>query len=60
MTGGIILLGLGVFFLLLNFGYLDWDSAWPLVLVIVGLALVFGAFRRHDHNPQQSSPPPSS
>lgn len=59
MTSGIILLGIGVFFLLINFDLVDWESGWPLILVIVGLSLVLGAFRRHSHEPPHTGHPPT-
>ena len=45
--GAVILIGLGVLFLLGNFGLLreDWlDKGWPLILVAVGVALLFRQF----------------
>jgi len=42
--GAVILIGIGVLFLLGNFGLLreDWiDKGWPLILVVVGVGLLF-------------------
>jgi hypothetical protein len=50
-VGAVILVGLGVIFLLNNFGYLGWEAwewlwrFWPLVLILWGLQIVFGRNR---------------
>jgi putative Mn2+ efflux pump MntP len=44
MVGGIILTGLGLLFLLNNLDVIDFQDSWPLVLIIVGLSLLVGAF----------------
>lgn len=44
MVGGIIVLGLGILFLLSNLEILDFGDSWPLILIIVGLSLLVGAF----------------
>jgi len=42
---GAILIGLGLLFLLMNLGMLpDLGDMWPAVIIIVGLALIIGAF----------------
>ncbi len=48
LVGGSIVLGIGLVFLLSNLGVLpDFGKVWPLVLVIVGAALIAGAlFKR--------------
>lgn len=41
---GIILIGLGAYFLLANLGYLNafrWDIFWPVVLIAIGLLVLF-------------------
>jgi len=49
MVTGIILLGIGVLFLLNNFDVIFIDESWPFILIIVGIALLVGAyFRKHD------------
>ncbi len=47
LTGGLILLGLGLFFLIQNFFPL-WDIArlWPVILIIIGLAILVGSSER--------------
>jgi putative Mn2+ efflux pump MntP len=47
IVGGIVLIGIGGFFLLLNMGWIPflWDS-WPVILIIVGVALLIGAFSK--------------
>jgi hypothetical protein len=54
---GLIILGVGVYYLLENtFGFampeLDWDKIWPLALVILGVAIVWGAWSRGGHRHQ--------
>ena len=45
-VGAIILIGLGVLFLLTNYGLLPWGSAWPFILIIIGIALLVGRLGR--------------
>jgi putative Mn2+ efflux pump MntP len=43
LIGGIILIGLGLLFLAIQmdwFYWLDWGSGWPLIIIIVGVALL--------------------
>jgi hypothetical protein len=49
MIGGIIVLGIGVVLLLSNLRIIpDFEDTWPLILVIVGIALIIGAvFKRN-------------
>ncbi len=45
LAGGLILVGLGVVFLLLNFGYLesfDLGRWWPAILIVIGLGMLLG------------------
>ena len=52
---GIIILGVGVIFLLSNWGIIpSMHHAWPLILIVVGLAFLFGAGRKHKVSSQQS------
>jgi uncharacterized membrane protein YdcZ (DUF606 family) len=58
LTGGIIVLGVGLVFLLSNLEVIpDFGRMWPLVLVVVGIALVVGAVlgrdKRSDQNEHQ-------
>lgn len=47
MIGGFIVLGVGVFFLLRNFGIIpDLGTMWPIIPIIVGVAMLVGAFSR--------------
>ncbi len=49
VTGGVITLGLGIIFLLGNLDIIpDFGTMWPLVLVIVGIALLVGAMVKKD------------
>jgi hypothetical protein len=44
VMGGIIVLGIGVLFLLSNLDIIpDIGKMWPLILVVVGIALLIGA-----------------
>jgi hypothetical protein len=44
MIGGLIVLGLGVVFLLANLEIIpDFGTMWPLILVVIGIALLIGA-----------------
>lgn len=44
VIGGLIVLGLGVIFLLANLEIIpDFGTMWPLVLVVIGIALLIGA-----------------
>jgi hypothetical protein len=46
VIGGLIVLGLGIFFLFAEMGWLDFIDydMWPIILIIVGAALLVGAF----------------
>jgi len=47
--GGIILLGVGLVFLLSNLEIIpDFREMWPLILVVVGIALLAGAVLSRD------------
>ncbi len=53
VTGGLILIGIGLFFLAINVGILHWDMfrfwrwkvVWPSVLIIIGLYLIAAPLR---------------
>ncbi|MGB8657302.1 MAG: DUF5668 domain-containing protein [Candidatus Zixiibacteriota bacterium] len=47
LVGGLIVLGLGIVFLLSNLEIIpDIGRMWPLVLVVIGIALVVGSILR--------------
>jgi phage shock protein C len=48
IVAGLILIGLGAFFLLRDVLSIDWDRIWPLALVVIGAALLFGTVWRRD------------
>ena len=46
LVGGLIVFGVGVFFLLDQLGIIpDMSDMWPIFPIIVGLALIIGSFR---------------
>ncbi len=48
-TLAIILIGVGVLLLLANLGlfrWFDWATFWPLLLILLGVAVIFGRFGR--------------
>lgn len=46
---GLLLIGLGIFFLVRSYlPAIDWDRFWPIVLVLVGAALLIGSLRGHE------------
>ena len=62
VIGGLIVLGLGVIFLLSNLRIIpDFGEMWPLILVVIGIALLVGAVMKKDkkgENEQQGIPHP--
>ncbi len=49
VIGGLILLGLGCLFLINNFlPHLSPGKLWPLILIIIGLGILAGSFRRKE------------
>jgi hypothetical protein len=45
--GGMILVGLGTLFLLINFNIIpSWGESWPAILIIIGLGLIIGGLTR--------------
>lgn len=47
LTGGLIVLGIGIFFLLVNLEILPpVHKSWPLILIAVGVALIVSKIRR--------------
>ena len=54
MVGGLIVLGVGVYFLLSNLGMIpDIGTMWPIIPIIVGCAMLIGALVRRGHPPGQ-------
>ena len=65
LIGGIILIGIGLVFLLSNWGIIpDFSESWPIVLVVIGVALILGARRKgeekkgSEQKPGEAPPPP--
>jgi hypothetical protein len=65
LIGGIILIGIGLVFLLSNWGIIpDFSESWPIVLVVIGFALILGARRKGEEKkateqkPGEAPPPP--
>jgi uncharacterized membrane protein HdeD (DUF308 family) len=56
VIGGIIVLGIGVLFLLSNLDIIpDIGKMWPIILVVVGFALLIGAvIKREPKKPDTS------
>ena len=46
IVAGVILIGLGVWFLVDQFIDVNWDLLWPVVIMVVGGALIAGALMR--------------
>ena len=47
LIGGLIVTGIGVFFLLDNFDVIpNMGKMWPIFPIIVGVALIVGSFRK--------------
>ena len=44
---GFILVGLGVWFLLDQYVHIDWQLVWPVIVIVIGVALIAGAMRRN-------------
>jgi len=62
ITSGLIMLGIGLFFLAVNMDiFPPVRDSWPIILIVVGLATMFGGIfkkRRDDENlPPGGSPP---
>ena len=43
---GVVLVLLGAFFLVDQYVHIDWDLLWPVVVIVLGVALIAGAMRR--------------
>jgi hypothetical protein len=58
IVSGFIYLGLGLFLLLV--GTRSLEDTWPILIIIVGIALIVGAmFKGKRHSKDTPSPPPS-
>jgi phage shock protein C len=44
---GFVLVGLGVWFLIDRFVHIDWQLVWPVIVIVIGAALIVGAMRRN-------------
>jgi phage shock protein C len=44
---GFILVGLGVWFLVDQYVHIDWQLVWPVIVIVIGVALIAGAMRRN-------------
>ena len=59
MVSGIIILGIGLYFLGVNMDYLPpVGDSWPVFLVIVGVALIAGNLLRRKQPDDELNPPP--
>ena len=60
LVGGLILIGLGTYFLLREFGIvtIGLDKLWPAFMILVGVGLILGHFRglRPSRNVKKSFP----
>ncbi|MFH1699470.1 MAG: DUF5668 domain-containing protein [Candidatus Zixiibacteriota bacterium] len=55
--GGFILIGIGGLFLMVNMGWLPYlTDSWPLILIIVGVALLIGGFTKSRKKGDESTP----
>jgi phage shock protein PspC (stress-responsive transcriptional regulator) len=43
---GFILVGLGVWFLIDQYVHIDWQLLWPVIVIVIGAALIVAAVRR--------------
>ena len=66
LIGGIILIGIGLVFLLSNWEIIpDFSESWPIVIIVIGVALLLGARRKgeekktSEQKPGEPPPPPA-
>ncbi len=50
IVGGVILIGLGVWFLIDQYVHINWQVLWPVAVIVVGAALIVGALMRRPSN----------
>ena len=43
---GVILVGLGIWFLIDQYVHIDWQLLWPIIVILIGAALIVAAVRR--------------
>lgn len=56
IIGGAILIGIGLIFLLINFDIIpSLSDTWPLFIIVVGVALIVGSFRKKKKEPDQTT-----
>ena len=55
--GGVILIGIGLLFLAVQMGWIPYlQHTWPLILIIIGVALLIGSIRvRRPRNENEES-----
>jgi len=59
LIGGIILIGIGLVFLLSNWNLIpDFSESWPIILVVIGFALLLGALRKGEKGNKTSEQKP--
>jgi ABC-type antimicrobial peptide transport system permease subunit len=47
IIGGVILVGLGVWFLVDQYVDIDWDILWPVAIVVLGIGIIAAALGRN-------------
>ena len=58
LIGGLITLGIGLVFLLSNLGIMpNIGQMWPMFPIIVGVALIIGAFYKDKKSDESERPP---
>jgi len=56
---GLIILGIGLYFLAVNFEILPpVGESWPIILVVLGLSMIIGSFFKRKKTAETLSPPP--
>lgn len=59
-VGGIIILGIGLYFLAVQMDYLpSVGDSWPVFLVIIGVAMVIGSFFKKSRRSGDREAPPA-
>ena len=57
IIGGVILIGIGGLFLAVNMGWMPFIAdSWPVIPIIVGVALIIGAFTKSKEEKDESTP----